>query len=190
MSSPFAVQQSSLYGLASMLPKRYVQAVMAGESVAGVLEITLRIVTKGTVKSVRTGAFLFFGLSLAIILLCMFCHWYIRKNKMVIYYMRRCQASMELVEKSRVREDESTGEEEEEEDGDRQLLVSKSGEAELDEISGQQGREKEREENGGVSDSSGSILVNHSAGKSRESRSTNKLQSNKLPHAVPFQKSS
>ena len=99
---------------------------------------------------------------------------------MVIYYMCRCQAGVELVERRRVREDESTGEEDGEEgEGDRQLLVSKSGETELDEMSGQlQERKEEREENGGLSDSSGSILVNHSTAKSRESRSTkNKLQS-------------
>ena len=31
------VQQSSFYGFASMLPRQYTQAVMAGESVAGLL---------------------------------------------------------------------------------------------------------------------------------------------------------
>lgn len=75
-----------------MLPRRYTQAVMAGESVAGVLVICLRVVTKGAASSVRTGAFLFFGISLGFVLLCVLCHCYLRRSRVVRYYMRQCRA--------------------------------------------------------------------------------------------------
>ena len=42
----FAIQQSSFYGYSGILPPRYTQAVMAGESLSGVIVSLNRIVTK------------------------------------------------------------------------------------------------------------------------------------------------
>lgn len=47
------VQQSSFYGFASMFPKQYTQAVMAGESVAGLLVSTNRVATKLLITNER-----------------------------------------------------------------------------------------------------------------------------------------
>ena len=77
-----------------MLPKRYTQAVMAGESAAGVIEICFRVVTKVSVQSERLGGILFFIVSLSFIIICVFCYCYIRKNKMVIFYTRKSQTRL------------------------------------------------------------------------------------------------
>ena len=87
------IQQSSYYGLSSMLPQRYTQAIMVGESVAEVLEISLRVISKGSVKSDRVGAIVFFSLSLCLIVLCVVCHVYIRRSKMVLFYTNKCRTS-------------------------------------------------------------------------------------------------
>ncbi|KAL1426954.1 hypothetical protein MTO96_003253 [Rhipicephalus appendiculatus] len=47
------VQQSSFYGYTSMLPSRYTQAVMTGESAAGVLVSANRILTKALLRETR-----------------------------------------------------------------------------------------------------------------------------------------
>ena len=85
------VQQSSYYGLSSMLPRRYTQAVMAGESVAGVIEIGLRIVTKAFFQSVRAGAILFFSISLCFIVFCIFCQVYVKRSAIVVFYTKKCR---------------------------------------------------------------------------------------------------
>ncbi|XP_055384066.1 equilibrative nucleoside transporter 4 [Condylostylus longicornis] len=54
------VQQSSFYGFASMLPKQYTQAVMAGESLAGFLVSSNRVVTKLLIQSDRVSTVIFF----------------------------------------------------------------------------------------------------------------------------------
>jgi hypothetical protein len=72
---------------------------MAGESVAGVLEIGFRIVTKAAVKSNRVGALVFFSLSLLFIVLCVFCHLYIRRSEVVEFYTGKCRSS-ELEDRS------------------------------------------------------------------------------------------
>ena len=66
------VQQSSFYGLTCMLPARYTQAVMAGESVAGLLSSVSRIITKSIVTSKKSSTVLFFSISIVIILACIY----------------------------------------------------------------------------------------------------------------------
>lgn len=112
-----------------MMPRKYTQAVMAGESVAGVLEISFRIATKAAVKSERVGAFLFFGLSLCLIIVCVFCHCYIRNNKMVRYYTRQCRRKPE--EQLGVTNEITSVSEE---NLDQQLLITESDEVEMDDL--------------------------------------------------------
>lgn len=85
------VQQSSYYGLAAQLPPRYTQAIMAGESVAGLLACFNRIVTKAasgdTVDGLRTSTYAFFILSMFILIICMFVYSYIRKLPYTQYYL-------------------------------------------------------------------------------------------------------
>lgn len=86
-----AVQQSSYYGLSGMLPRRYAQAVMAGESAAGVVVSINRIVTKAAIRSERTGAITFFAISLGFIMACVGCMLYILRSPFVRYHMASCE---------------------------------------------------------------------------------------------------
>lgn len=54
------VQQSSFYGFASMFPKQYTQAVMAGESIAGLLVSSNRVLTKLLISNDRISTCVFF----------------------------------------------------------------------------------------------------------------------------------
>ena len=67
------------------------QAVVAGESVSGVLAISFRIFTKATVRSERVSTLFFFSISLCFIFVCMGCHWYIRGHKVVVFFVKACQ---------------------------------------------------------------------------------------------------
>ncbi len=86
-----AVQQTSYYGLSSMLPRRYTQALMAGESVAGLVVIISRIITKASFSSERAGAIAFFTVSLVFILVCVCCQVYIRASPFVQWHIAACQ---------------------------------------------------------------------------------------------------
>ena len=74
-----------------MLPRRYTQAVMAGESVAGVLVSIARIITKLAIESERLSSIIFFVISLLFIVVCFCCHVYIQCSPFVKYHMARCQ---------------------------------------------------------------------------------------------------
>ena len=88
-----AGQQSSYYGLAGMLPQRYPQAVMIGESVAAAVVSVNRIITKASTDSERFGAIAFFVVSILFILLCVCCQQFIRASPFVKYHMNQCKQS-------------------------------------------------------------------------------------------------
>ena len=79
------IQQSSFYGLTSMLPTRYtqvltpphphltLQAVMVGESAAGLLACLARLATKALLSSPSTATSLFFLSSILTMVACMVC---------------------------------------------------------------------------------------------------------------------
>lgn len=85
------MQQSTYYGLAGMLPRRYPQAVMTGESVAGLIVSINRIITKAAFESERFGAIAFFVISFLFILVCIGCHCFLRMSPFVRYHTARCQ---------------------------------------------------------------------------------------------------
>ncbi|KAG7205436.1 hypothetical protein KM043_007428 [Ampulex compressa] len=85
------VQQSSFYGYTSMLPSRYTQAVMAGESVAGFWVSSNRIFTKLLLDDERGNTSMFFILSNMTILLCFILHQMVRKSDFVQFYITLCQ---------------------------------------------------------------------------------------------------
>ncbi|KAL2714416.1 equilibrative nucleoside transporter 4 [Vespula squamosa] len=85
------VQQSSFYGYTSMLPSRYTQAVMTGESIAGLWVSINRILTKYMMKDERKNTSLFFGLSNVTILMCFLLHQVVRKSSFVQFYITLCQ---------------------------------------------------------------------------------------------------
>ncbi|CAL1676530.1 unnamed protein product [Lasius platythorax] len=85
------VQQSSFYGYTSMLPSRYTQAVMTGESVAGFWVSINRIITKSLLNDERGNTSMFFVLSNMTILLCFVLHQVVRKTDFVQFYITLCQ---------------------------------------------------------------------------------------------------
>ncbi|KAL8609050.1 hypothetical protein ACOMHN_059863 [Nucella lapillus] len=89
------VQQSSFYGYTSMLPSRYTQAVMTGESLAGVLVSTNRILTKALLKDQRLNTIIFFALSLIILLACFVIFHVSRRSNFVKFYVTLCKGSRE-----------------------------------------------------------------------------------------------
>ena len=73
-----------------MLPPRYSQALLAGESVAGFVVAVNRIFTK-LVFSERVGAIVFFVVSLLFVWLCVGCFVYIVKSPFAKYHMEKCR---------------------------------------------------------------------------------------------------
>ena len=99
---PLIVQQSSLYGLAGVLPGPwYTQAIMVGESAAGITVAIIRVITKAAateertediVTKERTGAIAFFITSLVFILMCVGCQVFLRLSPFVNYHLKKFQA--------------------------------------------------------------------------------------------------
>ncbi|CAN8003048.1 unnamed protein product [Ixodes hexagonus] len=88
------VQQSSFYGYTSMLPSRYTQAVMTGESAAGVLVSASRILTKALLSDERINTLLFFSVSVLVVLLCFVVHGLVlQRTRFVRFYLALCAPS-------------------------------------------------------------------------------------------------
>lgn len=83
------VQQSSFYGYTGMLPKRYTQGVMTGESTAGVMVSLSRILTKLLLPDERAGTLIFFLLSAGLELLCFLLHLLVRRSRFVRFHTAR-----------------------------------------------------------------------------------------------------
>ncbi|KFW00102.1 Equilibrative nucleoside transporter 4, partial [Fulmarus glacialis] len=64
------VQQSSFYGYTGLLPKRYTQGVMTGESTAGVIISLSRIFTKLLLSDEKENTVIFFFISIGMELTC------------------------------------------------------------------------------------------------------------------------
>ncbi|XP_032896126.1 equilibrative nucleoside transporter 4 [Amblyraja radiata] len=80
------VQQSSFYGYTGMLPKRYTQGVMTGESTAGVIISLSRIFTKLLLPDERKNTIIFFFISIAMEMMCFILHLLVKRSKFVRYY--------------------------------------------------------------------------------------------------------
>ncbi|XP_036828176.1 equilibrative nucleoside transporter 4-like isoform X1 [Oncorhynchus mykiss] len=80
------VQQSSFYGYMGMLPKRYTQGVMTGESTAGVIISLSRIFTKLMISNERINTLIFFLVSITMEMLCFLLHLIVRRSRFVRYY--------------------------------------------------------------------------------------------------------
>jgi solute carrier family 29 (equilibrative nucleoside transporter) protein 4 len=98
------VQQSSYYGLTSTLPARYTQvpsprppsgqAVMAGESLAGVAAVLARVLTKALLPSPRAATALLFLLSILVLVACIFCFLRVGvPDRSRLSLARRCRAT-------------------------------------------------------------------------------------------------
>ncbi|XP_045896080.1 equilibrative nucleoside transporter 4 [Micropterus dolomieu] len=85
------VQQSSFYGYMGMLPKRYTQGVMTGESTAGVIISLSRIFTKLLISDERRNTLIFFLVSISMEMLCFLLHLLVRRSRYVRYYTNHAQ---------------------------------------------------------------------------------------------------
>uniref|UniRef100_A0A8C5UYB5 Solute carrier family 29 member 4 n=1 Tax=Microcebus murinus TaxID=30608 RepID=A0A8C5UYB5_MICMU len=108
------VQQSSFYGYTGMLPKRYTQGVMTGESTAGVMISLSRILTKLLLPDERASTLIFFLVSVGLELLCFLLHLLVRRSRFVLYYSARprdrgCRAGLGRGAGYRVHHDVATG---------------------------------------------------------------------------------
>ncbi|XP_046663169.1 equilibrative nucleoside transporter 4 [Homalodisca vitripennis] len=90
------VQQSSFYGYTSMLPSRYTQAVMAGESGAGFLVSANRILTKMLMDDQRANTLIFFAVSVGMVALCFCLHQAVRRTDFVQFYLTLCRESRKI----------------------------------------------------------------------------------------------
>lgn len=84
------IQQSSFYGFASMLPKQYTQAVMAGESIAGFLVSSNRVVTKLLINNDRVSTVIFFLTSTLYILFSYLLHMATINSTFVRFHVEAC----------------------------------------------------------------------------------------------------
>ncbi|XP_048349887.1 equilibrative nucleoside transporter 4 isoform X1 [Sphaerodactylus townsendi] len=83
------VQQSSFYGYTGMLPKRYTQGVMTGESTAGVIISLSRIFTKLLLSNEKENTIIFFFISISLELTCFILHLLVKQTQFVKYYTAR-----------------------------------------------------------------------------------------------------
>lgn len=118
LPAPSPVQQSSFYGYMGMLPKRYTQGVMTGESkytrlvffsfyssltslgcilwsllsgTAGVIISLSRIFTKLLIKDEKKNTLIFFLVSISMEMLCFLLHLLVRRSRFVRYYTSHAQ---------------------------------------------------------------------------------------------------
>ncbi|XP_076996299.1 equilibrative nucleoside transporter 4 [Tamandua tetradactyla] len=110
------VQQSSFYGYTGMLPKRYTQGVMTGESTAGVMVSLSRILTKLLLPDERASTLIFFLVSAGLELLCFLLHLLVRSSRFVLYHTSRprdgrpnARAGLGRAPRYRVHHDVATG---------------------------------------------------------------------------------
>ncbi|XP_028311995.1 equilibrative nucleoside transporter 4 [Gouania willdenowi] len=88
------VQQSSFYGYMGMLPKRYTQGVMTGESTAGVIISLSRIFTKLLIPDDKKNTLIFFLVSISMEMLCFLLHLLVRRSRFVRYYTSHTQGKV------------------------------------------------------------------------------------------------
>ncbi|KAJ6645943.1 Equilibrative nucleoside transporter 4 [Pseudolycoriella hygida] len=84
------VQQSSFYGFASMFPKQYTQAVMTGESLAGFVVASTRILTKLLITNDRVSTFFFLLMSVCYIAASYAFHSITIHSPFVRYHTKQC----------------------------------------------------------------------------------------------------
>ncbi|XP_018577817.1 equilibrative nucleoside transporter 4 [Anoplophora glabripennis] len=85
------VQQSSFYGYTSMLPPKYTQAVMVGESTSGVFTSMVRVLTRFFIKELRGSTIYFFTVSVSSVTTCFATYHLIRRTDFIQFYIALCE---------------------------------------------------------------------------------------------------
>ncbi|XP_064648045.1 equilibrative nucleoside transporter 4-like [Lineus longissimus] len=86
-----SIMQTNIYGLFSMLPKRYTQGVMVGESLAATITVTMRVLTKLSVQDAQTSTVIFFTSSLLVSIICLIAFLLAMRSPYVKFYVNKCQ---------------------------------------------------------------------------------------------------
>eukprot|EP00250_Pteridium_aquilinum_P008569 c18042_g1_i1 orf=205-1512(+) len=93
--------QGSVVGSAGELPSRYMQAVMSGTAASGVLISVLRIISRAVMPQNQSGieasAYLYFIVSIVIMIVCVACYNLVGKLRVMQYYERLKSSQAESV---------------------------------------------------------------------------------------------
>jgi len=88
-----SVYQSGMFGLAGMLPPKYTQAIMAGQSMGAIIVALLYIIFLEVMPSNNASGLAFFQVSVACILCCLCCCYKLRAQPLVEFYMKASAVS-------------------------------------------------------------------------------------------------
>ncbi|XP_050058573.1 equilibrative nucleoside transporter 4 isoform X2 [Aphis gossypii] len=91
------IQQSSFYGYTSILPIKYTQAVMIGESAAGLWVSIDRIFTKMLTKDLRVSTFSFFVISHLVVMTSCVLFQIVQSSDFVKFYIARSEDSKKKI---------------------------------------------------------------------------------------------
>ncbi|XP_025192759.1 equilibrative nucleoside transporter 4 [Melanaphis sacchari] len=91
------IQQSSFYGYTSILPIKYTQAVMIGESAAGLWVSINRIFTKMLTKDLRISTFSFFVISHLVVMTSCVLFQIVQSSDFVKFYIARSEDSKKKI---------------------------------------------------------------------------------------------
>ncbi|XP_060838761.1 equilibrative nucleoside transporter 4 isoform X1 [Rhopalosiphum padi] len=91
------IQQSSFYGYTSILPIKYTQAVMIGESAAGLWVSINRIFTKMLTKDLRISTFSFFVISYLVVMTSCVLFQIVQSSDFVKFYIARSEDSKKKI---------------------------------------------------------------------------------------------
>ncbi|KAL4148451.1 hypothetical protein QTP88_002691 [Uroleucon formosanum] len=91
------IQQSSFYGYTSILPIKYTQAVMIGESAAGLFVSINRIFTKMLSKDLRVSTFSFFVISHLVVMTSCVLFQIVQSSDFIKFYIARSEDSKKKI---------------------------------------------------------------------------------------------
>lgn len=74
-----------------MLPKTYIQSIMIGESLSGLLVSLSRILTKYFIKDEQLNTLIFFTISIFVIVICFVTSYLIKDDPFIKYYVNNCR---------------------------------------------------------------------------------------------------
>lgn len=74
-----------------MLPARYTQAVMVGESASGVFTSSVRVLTRFLISEIRGSTIYFFTVSVSAVATCFAMYHLIRRTDFIQFYIALCE---------------------------------------------------------------------------------------------------
>ncbi|XP_038078213.1 equilibrative nucleoside transporter 1-like isoform X2 [Patiria miniata] len=84
-----AVYQGSVFGLAGILPKRYMQAIMSGQGMGGILPSIISIISTAATSDEDSSGFIYFLFSVVCILITILAFLMLPRNKYASYFLNK-----------------------------------------------------------------------------------------------------